>query len=389
MAKMRVVQVTHPNGPFELVEREIPEPARGQVRIKVEACGICHTDLHAAKGDWPVKPRTPFIPGHEGVGTVAAIGRSVRGVKEGDRVGIPWLHTACGHCPHCRTGWETLCGSQLNSGYSVNGSFAEYALADPAYVGRVPDNLEWGAAAPILCAGVTVYKGLRETEVRPGEWVVISGIGGLGHMAVQYAKAMGMHVAAVDVHSDKLELAKSLGAEIALDARSADVAAEMQKLTRGAHGALVTAVSPKAFEQAFDMLRSRGTMALVGLPPGKMSLPIFNMVLGPTEGAPAGVPLAQQMMLADSIAAALTKGRSVLFAEIAFSGGSYRTRKWIFNTIFGREGLSYSGGAGVTYFLYRGEDRSTLDSDTLYFASPHGRFEHVAGRQFKPSNLNG
>jgi propanol-preferring alcohol dehydrogenase len=173
-----------------------------------------------------------------------------------------------------------LCGSQLNSGYSVNGSFAEYALADPNYVGRIPSSLEWGPAAPILCAGVTVYKGLKETEVRPGEWVVISGIGGLGHMAVQYAKAMGMHVAAVDVHPEKLELAKSLGAEIALDARVTDVAAEMQKLVGGgAHGALVTAVSPKAFEQAFDMLRSRGTMSLVGLPPGKMSLSIFHTVL--------------------------------------------------------------------------------------------------------------
>jgi propanol-preferring alcohol dehydrogenase len=169
----------------------------------------------------------------------------------------------------------------------VNGSFAEYALADPAYVGRLPDNLEWGPAAPILCAGVTVYKGLRETEVRPGEWVVISGIGGLGHMAVQYAKAMGMHVAAVDVHPEKLELAKSLGAEIALDAKSGDVVAEMQKLTGGAHGALVTAVSPKAFEQAFDMLRSRGTMALVGLPPGKMSPPLdvlVKLILSPAAG---------------------------------------------------------------------------------------------------------
>ena len=197
----------------------VPQPNENQILVRIAATGICHTDLHAVKGDWPVKPKPPFIPGHEGVGTVAAIGRAVRGVKEGDRVGIPWLHTACGHCSHCRTGWETLCGSQLNSGYSVNGSFAEYALADPAYVGRLPDNLEWGPAAPILCAGVTVYKGLRETEVRPGEWVVISGIGGLGHMAVQYAKAMGMHVAAVDVHPEKLELAKSLGAEIALNAR--------------------------------------------------------------------------------------------------------------------------------------------------------------------------
>jgi len=184
----------------------------------------------------------PFIPGHEGVGTAVAIGRAVRSVKEGDRVGIPWLHTACGYCSHCRTGWETLCASQLNSGYSVNGNFAEYALADPNFIGRIPDKLEWGPAAPVLCAGVTVYKGLKETEVKPAEWVVISGIGGLGHMAVQYAKAMGMHVAAVDVHDDKLELAKSLGAEIVLNAQSMDVAAEMQKRVDGAHGALITAV---------------------------------------------------------------------------------------------------------------------------------------------------
>jgi len=272
--------VVHELGkPLAIEEVPVPQPREDQILVRLAATGICHTDLHAANGDWPVKPKPPFIPGHEGVGTVVSMGRSVRNVKEGDRVGIPWLHTACGYCAHCRTGWETLCGSQLNSGYSINGSFAEYALADPTYVGRLPGNLEWGPAAPILCAGVTVYKGLKETEVKPGEWVVISGIGGLGHMAVQYARAMGMHVAAVDVHPEKLALAKSLGAEIVLDATSVDVANEMQRLVDGAHGALVTAVSPKAFEQAFDMLRSRGTMALVGLPPGKMSLPIFNMVL--------------------------------------------------------------------------------------------------------------
>ena len=281
MARMMKAAVVRELGkPLVIEETPVPAPNENQILVRIAATGICHTDLHAAKGDWPVKPNPPFIPGHEGVGTVAAVGRAVRGVKEGDRVGIPWLHTACGYCSYCRTGWETLCGSQLNSGYSVNGSFAEYALADPNYVGRIPSSLEWGPAAPILCAGVTVYKGLKETEVRPGEWVVISGIGGLGHMAVQYAKAMGMHVAAVDVHPEKLELAKSLGAEIALDARVTDVSAEMQKLVGGgAHGALVTAVSPKAFEQAFDMLRSRGTMSLIGLPPGKMSLPIFQTVL--------------------------------------------------------------------------------------------------------------
>lgn len=276
---MRAAVVRELGKPLAIEEVPVPQPNDNQVLVRIAATGICHTDLHAAHGDWPVKPKPPFIPGHEGVGTVVAVGRAVRSVKEGDRVGIPWLHTACGFCAHCRTGWETLCASQLNSGYSVNGSFAEYALADPTYVGRVPNNLEWGAAAPILCAGVTVYKGLKETEVKPGEWVVISGIGGLGHMAVQYAKAMGMHVAAVDVHPEKLELAKSLGAEVVLNAQAVDVATEVHKLIQGAHGALVTAVSPKAFEQAFDMLRSHGTMSLVGLPPGKMSLPIFNLVL--------------------------------------------------------------------------------------------------------------
>lgn len=280
MANTMKAAVVHELGkPLAIDEVPVPQPNENQILVRIAATGICHTDLHAAKGDWPVKPTPPFIPGHEGVGNVVAIGRAVRSVKEGDRVGIPWLHTACGCCSNCRTGWETLCASQLNSGYSVNGSFAEYALADPTYVGRLPDSLEWGPAAPILCAGVTVYKGLKETEVRPGQWVVISGIGGLGHMAVQYAKAMGMHVAAVDVHPEKLELARSLGAEIALNAQTPDVAGEMQRLTRGAHGALVTAVSPKAFEQAFDMLRAHGTMSLVGLPPGRMSLPIFDMVL--------------------------------------------------------------------------------------------------------------
>jgi alcohol dehydrogenase, propanol-preferring len=260
-------------------EVPIPEPGPDQILVRIAATGVCHTDLHAVRGDWPVKPAVPFIPGHEGVGTVVGVGRSVRRVKEGDRVGIPWLHTACGYCPHCRTGWETLCVSQRNTGYSVNGSFAEYALADPNYVGRLPDGLDWGPAAPVLCAGVTVYKGLKETEVKPGEWVAISGIGGLGHMAVQYAKAMGMHVAAIDVHPDKLMLAEKLGAEITIDARAKDPAAELQKRIGGVHGALVTAVSPKAFEQAFGVLRSHGTMSLVGLPPGKFAMPIFETVL--------------------------------------------------------------------------------------------------------------
>lgn len=265
--------------PLALEEVPVPVPGAGQVLVSIVASGVCHTDLHAASGDWPVKPTLPFIPGHEGAGYVAAVGPGVTAVKEGDRVGVPWLHSACGACDHCLTGWETLCPSQQNTGYSVNGGFAEYVVAPAAYVGRIPDKLGFADAAPILCAGVTTYKGLKETEVRPGQWVVVSGIGGLGHIAVQYAKAMGMHVAAVDVGADKLALARSLGAEVTVDARSADPGAEIQRVVGGAHGAIVTAVSPAAFRQTIGMLRSGGTCVLVGLPPGEFATPIFDVVL--------------------------------------------------------------------------------------------------------------
>ena len=279
MAKMMKAALVRELGrPLTIEEVPVTEPRPDQILVRIAATGVCHTDLHAARGDWPVKPNPPFIPGHEGVGLVAAVGRDVKRVREGDRVGIPWLHTACGYCPHCRTGWETLC-VRSRTRLFCNGSFAEYAVADPNYVGRLPDRLDWGPAAPILCAGVTVYKGLKETEVKPGEWVVISGIGGLGHMAVQYARAMGMRVAAIDVHPEKLLLATSLGVEIAINARDMDPVQELQKTIGGAHGVLVTAVSPAAFEQAFGILRPHGTMALVGLPPGKFAMPIFDTVL--------------------------------------------------------------------------------------------------------------
>lgn len=280
MSMMKAAVVRELGAPLVIEDVPVPTPGPGEILVKFEATGVCHTDLHAARGDWPVKPNPPFIPGHEGVGFVAAVGEGVKRVKAGDRVGVPWLHSACGYCPYCRTGWETLCASQSNTGYSVNGSFAGYGLADPDFVGHLPDGLEFGPAAPVLCAGVTVYKGLKETEVRPGEWVVISGIGGLGHMAVQYAKAMGMHVAAVDVHEDKLDLARQLGADLTVNAIARDAVDQLIRETEGgAHGALVTAVSPPAFQQAFGMLRSKGTMSLVGLPPGEMALPIFNTVL--------------------------------------------------------------------------------------------------------------
>lgn len=265
--------------PLTIEEVPIPRPGAGDILVKIAACGVCHTDLHAAEGDWPVKPSPPFIPGHEGVGHVVAVGAGVAHVREGDRVGIPWLYSACGTCPHCLGGWETLCESQRNTGYSVNGGFAEYALADAAYVGHLPDELDFVAAAPVLCAGVTVYKGLKVTDTKPGQWVVISGIGGLGHMAVQYARAMGLQVAAVDVDDTKLALARELGATVTVNALTTDPAAYLKQTIGGAHGALVTAVSPKAFEQALGMVRRGGTVSLNGLPPGDFPLSIFDMVL--------------------------------------------------------------------------------------------------------------
>lgn len=279
LAKMKAAVVRGFGEPLVIEEVERPEPGPGQIQVKIEASGVCHTDLHAAEGDWPVKPAPPFIPGHEGVGYVSAVGAGVNVVKEGDRVGIPWLYTACGHCEHCIGGWETLCESQQNTGYSVNGGFAEYALADPVYVGRIPKEVSFVEVAPVLCAGVTVYKGLKVTDTKPGDWVVISGIGGLGHMAVQYAKAMGLQVAAVDVDDAKLRLAERLGASLTVNARTTDPGIAIKKAIGGAHGVLVTAVSNKAFEQALGMVRRGGTVSLNGLPPGDFPLPIFDVVL--------------------------------------------------------------------------------------------------------------
>ncbi|MEM8850734.1 MAG: alcohol dehydrogenase AdhP [Pseudomonadota bacterium] len=265
--------------PLDIREVPVPEIGPGQVLMRVRASGVCHTDLHAAMGDWPVKPTAPFVPGHEGVGEVAAIGAGVTHLKEGDRIGAPWLHTACGRCEHCVGGWETLCPDQQMTGYTVDGGYAEFVRADANYVGLLPDGLDFAPAAPILCAGVTVYKGLKELELKAGDWVAISGIGGLGHMAVQYAKAMGYHVVAVDIADDKLELAKDLGADLTLNAVEQDPITELQSMMDGVHGVLVTAVSNSAFSQAVGMLRRNGFMSLVGLPPGDFPLPIFEIVL--------------------------------------------------------------------------------------------------------------
>lgn len=266
--------------PLVLREWDMPTPGPGQIVVKTEACGVCHTDLHAANGDWPVKPTLTFIPGHEAIGPVVAVGAGVTIVKEGDRVGVPWLHSACGHCEYCLKAWETVCAQAQFGGYTKNGGFAEYVLADPNYVAHIPDGLAAAEAAPLVCAGITTYKGIKETGAKPGEWIAVSGAGGLGHLAIQYAKAMGLSVAAIDIDDTKLEHAKRLGADLAINAKEGDPAEALKKATGGgAHGVLITAPSLPAFKQGVAMTRKRGTCVLVGLPPGEFPVPLFDVVV--------------------------------------------------------------------------------------------------------------
>jgi propanol-preferring alcohol dehydrogenase len=278
---MKAAVVTSFTEPLEIQDRPIPVPGPGEVLVRIEASGLCHTDIHAAHGDWPVKPTPPFVPGHEGVGIIAALGDGVTHRAVGERVAVPWLGHACGHCDHCVAGWETLCEQQLNTGYSIDGGFAEYAVADADYVVPVPDDVTSRDAAPLTCAGVTTYKAVKVAHVRPAERVAIFGVGGLGHLAVQYARLVGGTVIAVDIEDDKLELARELGADHTVNAATTDPVAAIEALG-GADVAIVLAVFPPVFEQAFAALRRGGRLVCVGLPPeddGPMSLPIFPTVL--------------------------------------------------------------------------------------------------------------
>lgn len=265
----------------KLEVKEVPKPVvqSNQALIRIHACGVCHTDLHAAHGDWPIKPKLPLIPGHEGVGVVEEIGDGVTHLKIGDRVGIPWLYSACGHCEYCLTGRETLCKDQHNAGYSVDGSYAEYCLAAANYVVKIPDNLSFIEASPLFCAGVTTYKALKVSEAKPGDWVAVIGVGGLGHLAIQYAKAMGLNIIAVDTFEEKLQLAKELGANYVINPLHEDAADFIQRKVNGVHASICTAVSKKAFDQAYRAVRRGGSCVAVGLPPEKMEIPIFDTVL--------------------------------------------------------------------------------------------------------------
>ncbi|GHF08617.1 alcohol dehydrogenase AdhP [Pseudolysinimonas yzui] len=276
---MKAAVVTSFTAPLEIQERDIPEPGPGEVLIHLETCGLCHTDIHAAHGDWPVKPALPIVPGHEGVGLIEKLGDGVTSRAVGQRVAIPWLGYACGECRYCIDGRETLCEAQHNSGYSVDGGFAEYAVASARFVVPVPDGVSALDAAPLTCAGVTTYKALKVANIVPTERVAIYGIGGLGHLAVQYARILGGSVIAVDVEDPKLELARELGADHLVNAAKVDPIDAVQKIG-GADVALVLAASPKVFEQAFASLNRGGRLICVALPAEQeMKISIFETVL--------------------------------------------------------------------------------------------------------------
>jgi len=276
---MKAVVVTSFTKPLEIQELPVPTPGPGQVLVRMEASGVCHTDIHAARGDWPVKPTPPFTPGHEGVGVITRVGVGVPESRVGQRVAIAWLGSACGHCEFCGSGRETLCESQQNSGYSVDGAYAEYAVASADYVVPVPDGVSSFDAAPLTCAGVTTYKAVKVSGARSSDLVAVFGIGGLGHLAVQYARIAGASVVAVDIADDKLALARELGAEHTVNSLTGDPVAEIQSLG-GADAAICLAVSPQAMRQAFDSLKRGGRLVLVALPrDNDLQLPIFETVL--------------------------------------------------------------------------------------------------------------
>jgi propanol-preferring alcohol dehydrogenase len=265
--------------PLTIEEVPTPVPGPGQVLIRAAACGVCHSDLHLADGDWDLlRPITklPLILGHEVAGTVAALGEGVTELKVGDRVGVPWLHYTCGECEFCLEGRETLCLKQKITGCTVDGGFAEYLLAPATHAAPLPASLSFAEAAPLLCAGLTVYKAMKASGM------AVFGVGGLGHLAVQIGRAMGVRVCAIDVTDEKLEFAKSLGAEWTINASTEAVPKRMRSIG-GAHVALVTSASPAVYETALRSLRRGGTLAVVGMANEPFKVSAVSLISGETK----------------------------------------------------------------------------------------------------------
>ena len=282
---MRAALLQEIGKPLVIEEVPAPSPGPGQVLIRVEACGVCHSDLHLAEGDWDLlRPITkvPLILGHEVAGVVSELGESVITLQIGDRVGVPWLHWSCGECEFCRAGRETLCLKQKITGCTVDGGFAEYLTAPATHATPLPEGLSAAEAAPLLCAGLTVYKAMKASGIAPRERLAIFGIGGLGHLAVQLAHAQGIQVCAVDVSDEKLDLAKSLGAEWTVNAATEPVHKKIRSLG-GAHVAMVTSGTPAAYETALRSLRRGGTLAVVGMAPEPFKVSAVSLISGETR----------------------------------------------------------------------------------------------------------
>lgn len=280
---MKAVVVNQDSTGVEVIEKELRPLKVGEALVKVEFCGVCHTDLHVSHGDFGKCPGR--ILGHEGVGKVVEIAEGVESLKIGDRVSIAWFFEGCGTCEYCTTGRETLCRSVKNAGYSADGGMSEYAIVTADYAVKVPEGLDPAAASSITCAGVTMYKALKASNIRAGEWVALYGAGGLGNLAVQYAKkALNMKVIVVDINDDKLELAKEVGADHVINSKNVDPIEKIMEITgTGAHGAVVSAVAKQAFDQAVYSVRAGGRVVAVGLPTEMMEVPIVKTVIDGIE----------------------------------------------------------------------------------------------------------
>ncbi|PCG89100.1 Polyketide synthase, enoylreductase [Penicillium occitanis (nom. inval.)] len=272
-------------GPLIFKQIPVPKPGPDEVLVKIKYSGVCHTDLHALKGDWPLASKMPFVGGHEGAGIVVAKGELVEGWEIGDHAGIKWLNGSCLACEFCKNADESVCPGALLSGYTVDGTFQQYTIGKAAHTTKIPKHVPLDAVAPVLCAGVTVYKGLKESGARPGQTVAIVGAGGgLGSLAQQYAKAMGLRVIAIDGGDEKKAFCESLGAEAYIDfTTSKDVVEDVKAATPGglgAHAVLVLAVAEKPFQQATEYVRPRGSVVAIGLPAGAyLKAPVFSTVV--------------------------------------------------------------------------------------------------------------
>ncbi|CCC08641.1 hypothetical protein SMACR_05994 [Sordaria macrospora] len=283
--KEQWAQVIEKDGVLTFKKIPVPTPGHDEVLVNIKYSGVCHTDLHALNNDWPLPRKTPLVGGHEGAGVVVKKGELVSNVDIGDKVGVKWLMSTCFHCTFCQQAQESLCPEAKLAGYTNDGTFQQYCVANAAHLARFPQNIDLAAVAPIMCAGLTVYKGLKESETRPGQYVAIVGAGGgLGTIGLQYAHAMGLNVIAIDGGKEKGEACKKLGAGAYIDYKeSKDLVADVKKATPdglGPHGVLLLAPQEQPFQQATGYVRSHGTVVCIGLPAGaKVSMPVFDTVI--------------------------------------------------------------------------------------------------------------